>query len=183
MNEYLDTLDSRVPTTVSVELFDTPTHGSGLALQTICSNQQPVHATRLSTANFVPRGMTPLYDAIGAVVAKIDDMELPRSAGVVLVILTDGLENQSREHTSASIRRLLDDRQDRQGWMVVYLGANQNAILEGAKFGTRVSNTMTYSVDNIGVAMAATSRSTMRLGLVPVSHTSMSPSRLRASGP
>ena len=92
--------------------------------------------------------------------AKIDDMELPRSAGVVLVILTDGLENQSREHTSASIRRLLDDRQDRQGWMVVYLGTNQNAILEGAKFGTRVSNTMTYSVDNIGVAMAATSRST-----------------------
>jgi hypothetical protein len=114
----------------------------------------------LTTETYVPRGLTPLLDAIGKAVALLDKAEGKLKA---LVISTDGLENASREQTRASIKALLDERQ-KQGWLVLYLGANQDAFNEGAKMGTHTGTTMNYASTARGTrsSFAAASGATRR---------------------
>lgn len=82
-----------------------------------------------------PRGMTPLFDAIGRMVA-LAETDAPDKA--ILVIMTDGAENASREMKKDDVKAALD-RIERRGWQVVFLGA------EFAKFS---------DADAIGVAGA-----------------------------
>ena len=66
-------------------------------------------------------GMTPLYDAIGRGVGILDEALGGKPGKAVLVIMTDGLENASREFDHAQITDLVKKRQD-AGWLVVFLG-------------------------------------------------------------
>jgi hypothetical protein len=115
----------------------------------------------LDTRTYRPSGNTALYDAIGRAVHDLDDLaEKPDK--VVLVILTDGQENSSREFDRERILRLLSDRQEKHDWQVVYLGANQNSFAESAKIGIRRGSTSDWAYSGAGVqnVMAATSTAT-----------------------
>lgn len=54
---------------------------------------------------YKPAGMTPLYDAIGTVITRNDIDTIP----TLVVILTDGAENSSREWNHQSLQELLTD--------------------------------------------------------------------------
>ena len=97
----------------------------------------------ITHADFEPRDMTPLYDAIGRGVDGLDKRAGDGKA--VLVIVTDGLENHSRKHTFDSIRELIHARQDK-GWLIVFLGAGLAAAQQGTAMGIRAG-----SVANIGM--------------------------------
>lgn len=155
INEYLGSLDPLAR--VSMHLFDSDGvwNASRISLQTLCDGVPAKNAPRLNTQNYQPRGGTPLYDAIGQVVSAISS---PDNREVV-VVLTDGHENTSKEWNQHSVKSLLENRQDR-GWMVIYLGANQDALKEGAKFGARAHNTMTFDTANVGMGLAAVARGT-----------------------
>ena len=66
-----------------------------------------------------PRGMTPLFDAIGQMIA-LAEKDAPEKA--VIVVMTDGMENASREITRDGAKAALD-RARAKGWEVVFLGA------------------------------------------------------------
>jgi hypothetical protein len=77
-----------------------------------------------------PRGSTPLLDALGMVIMKIDseilaraDMGLPIEDQIVVVI-TDGHENASTEFNGRSIQELVAARRAR-AWTFVFLGADE----------------------------------------------------------
>jgi Mg-chelatase subunit ChlD len=89
----------------------------------------------LSRQNYVPRASTPLLDAIGHAVAETDKVEVRPGEKVALVILTDGFENASKEHTKETIRKLLTDRQENKGWLVTFLGADVDAFTEARAIG------------------------------------------------
>ena len=78
---------------------------------------------------FVPRGSTALYDAIG----NILKMDLPNDT--MVVILTDGEENSSTKYTANHIKDLIEMKP----WTFVYLGANQDAMLNSSRIGIRHS--------------------------------------------
>ena len=66
-----------------------------------------------------PRGMTPLFDAVARLIS-IAEADNPDKA--VIVIMTDGAENASREVTKDGVKAALD-RAEKRGWEVVFLGA------------------------------------------------------------
>ena len=101
---------------------------------------RPESSIELSRANYVPRASTPLLDAIGHAVAEIDKVTLRAGEKVGLVILTDGLENASKEHTKDSIRKLLVDRQENKGWLVTFLGADVDAFADAHAIGVGADN-------------------------------------------
>lgn len=109
----------------------------------------------MTSADFDPRGMTPLYDAIGRAFRHIKENK-KKKENVAIVILTDGQENCSREFTSDSIKSLMQQAKN-DGWLIIYLGANQDAITEGNKFGQAKGLAMSYNTAKLGdtVAMAA----------------------------
>lgn len=81
---------------------------------------------------------------------------------VALVILTDGHENASREFTRDDILKLLTRKQEQDGWLVIYLGANQDAWEVGQKFGSASPNTMSFDAMNASVVMASAADATNR---------------------
>ena len=113
---------------------------------------------KLSRDSYVPRGGTPLYDAIGGVVGMMRARKRPASVKVALVIVTDGEENSSKEWTQPAVKALLEGVQKDHGWMVIFLAANIDAFKAGAAIGTQSGHTMSYTASNIGEAMSSASR-------------------------
>lgn len=114
------------------------------------------HLEGLNTNNFVPRGSTALHDAIGKTIN-----ETKTDKPVVFVIITDGLENASREFRAPQIKALIEQK-TKEGWKFVYLGANQDAVLVGESMGIHRGQTMSYgatSVDTVS-AFASTASNT-----------------------
>jgi len=70
-----------------------------------------------------PWGSTPLYDAIGqSLVSLHAKVENDEKANVVVTIITDGLENASREYTGRQIKALIE-RMKQEGWSFSYMGS------------------------------------------------------------
>ena len=101
-----------------------------------------------------PRGGTALTDGIAKLVAdfgkELADMdENDRPGNVIVVVVTDGEENSSREHTAETVKALIKDQQEKYGWEFIFLAAGQDAIATGAGYGFAAGNSMTFNADNI----------------------------------
>lgn len=135
-NSYVSKLAADTPDArLSLTLFDSEGIDA-VVLDTKAKDVKP-----LTEATYVPRSWTPLYDAIGKVVPQLDGVG---TKAKVLVILTDGLENASREFTKDIIRKVLAEKQA-LGWLVLFLGAGIDSFAEGGKIGADARSTMNYN--------------------------------------
>ena len=112
----------------------------------------------------VPRGSTAMLDAIGRAVnatgARLAAMPEDRRPGTVIVgIMTDGLENASREFTYPMVKALIEQQEQVYGWTFMYMGANQDAIEVGASLGVARDRSLTYAGPKVAAAMGAYSAS------------------------
>ena len=160
-NEYKnDQANQPGNTFLSLTTFDTSFN--------IIHSAEDIHkVTDLDTGNYVPGGMTALYDAIGFTLEKLEEniKKLPRTPDSVLfVIMTDGEENSSREYDKDKIKKLIEESEKDKGYTFVYLGANQDAWNVGASFGIRAGNTLSYNADSDDVSkvMCSLSSATTR---------------------
>jgi hypothetical protein len=113
-----------------------------------------VHAIPLLTPQtYVPRAATPLYDAAGVTLARAEAyLASVKWPGVVLVvIITDGMENASsewsRERIFARIREL-----EARGWGFMYLGAHAEAYEAAESIGVRSGSSARYAKSAAGTA-------------------------------
>ena len=97
-----------------------------------------------------PRSMTALLDAVGRAINEtgefLDKMkEEDRPDKVIVVIMTDGLENASCEFKKGQVNGMVKHQQEVYNWEFVYLGANQDAFKEAQDLGINVlKNTKSY---------------------------------------
>jgi uncharacterized protein with von Willebrand factor type A (vWA) domain len=103
----------------------------------------------VTDAEATPRGMTPLYDAIGRLIARAES-EAPEKA--VLVIMTDGEENASRETKKDDVKAALD-RIEKKGWQVVFLGAEFAKFNDADAVGLVGSKRMAMAAGMMGASM------------------------------
>jgi hypothetical protein len=90
-----------------------------------------VDVRNITAKDYVPRGNTALFDAIGAAVTTNSS-----SKNVMLVIVTDGLENASREFGSmTTIKNMLKDMEERNNWKTVYLSSDIDSFKQGTSMG------------------------------------------------
>lgn len=118
----------------------------------------------LDRKTYVPRGGTALRDAIGRTVnvmrAKHDALpEDERPGKVILLIITDGEENASREYTAGQIHKMLGEVQMTHGWEVTYFGANQNAQEVGQTMNLDSGSTINYTANSSGLRSSYTDMS------------------------
>ena len=88
----------------------------------------------------VPRGATALLDAVGRAINETGERlakmpEEDRPGLVVFVVMTDGLENSSKEFDKAQIKKMIQHQQDEFNWHFTFLGANQDAFAEAGAMG------------------------------------------------
>ena len=103
------------------------------------------------------RGSTALLDAIGRTVDKIANAERQtaeseRAEKVMVVIITDGMENASREYRFDRVREMIDQEQ-KAGWEFLFLGANIDAIKTASSFGIAADRAVNYCPDGVGTRL------------------------------
>ena len=109
-----------------------------------------------------PRNMTALHDAMGRLItdagqelASLSEAERPGT--VIVAIMTDGMENASKEWTGASIKALVSQQTNTWGWTFMYMGADQDAVEVGVSLGIARDHAVTYSRGKSREAMAMAS--------------------------
>ena len=122
---------------------------------------------QLTTEIYSPRGSTPLLDAIGDLIEHADRRIDARSRreqpaeDQLVVIFSDGLENDSRRYDRARVAELISSRQE-GGWEFVFMGANQDSYLEAGRIGFSEESISNFAADQRGTsaAFASISRAT-----------------------
>jgi len=94
-------------------------------------------------------GLFDLEREVAVVVVAVAE----RPAGVIAAILTDGLENSSREYTRQEVFDRIRQRQA-EGWEFVFLAANQDAAQEGSVIGIQAQDACAYAHSGEGVREA-----------------------------
>jgi hypothetical protein len=97
-----------------------------------------------------PRGMTALLDAMGRLITETGSelAALPedkRPGTVIVAIMTDGLENASREWNRSAIKALVEQQTKAYNWEFLYMGADQDAVEVGTSLGVDAGKAVTYS--------------------------------------
>jgi len=109
-----------------------------------------------------PRGSTALLDAMGRLITEAGAAlaalpEDQRPGSVVVAIMTDGLENASREWTHTAVKALVEQQTTAYQWQFLYMGADQDAIDVGTGLGVGAAHTVSYTRGNVDKVMAASS--------------------------
>lgn len=110
----------------------------------------------LTEQDYAVGGGTALLDAIGDTIRHIGEIhkyarpeDVP--AHTMVVITTDGMENQSRKYTYSGIKKLVEQKKE-QGWEFVFLGANMDAISAAESIGISADRAANFHADSFGVA-------------------------------
>ena len=136
-------------------LFSSAQFDSGNPYEIIHERISIGNVPELSSATYCPRGVTPLFDAIGTLITRIETTakELEREEDQIVVIFTDGLENASSNWTRKQIFQLVQQKQQ-LGWKFIFMGANQDAYAEGQRLGVEPGNIQNFRADKEGTERA-----------------------------
>ena len=112
----------------------------------------------ITEKEYFVRGSTALLDAVGKTISRIGNDqkhadESRRADKVMIVIITDGMENASREYTYHRIMDMIDRQKSRYGWEFLFLGANIDAVATAAKFGISSDRAANYHADSTGTQL------------------------------
>ena len=117
---------------------------------------------KLTSDDWMPRGTTALYDAIGKTILTVKErhkkIKKDNRPNVIFCIVTDGMENDSKEFDNETINKLID-KQKKKKWGFVYLAANQDAFAVGSTMGLTRGATLDFSPDKHGVKFYSASLS------------------------
>lgn len=103
----------------------------------------------LTHSLYHPNGGTALLDAIGMSINEIrisnESLILNDEMSVVMVILTDGMENASREFTYHQIARTIQSLEETDKWTFTFLGADIDAIHTSKMLNIRTENVVSFN--------------------------------------
>ncbi len=109
-------------------------------------DREPVETClEVGLEEYQPEGGTPLLDAVGYSAALLDCLSA-KDERRIMAIMTDGLENASREYTFEKIKSLLHRKQRDDGWLVLYLGAGHDSWTQARQIGIPAHHTADFSV-------------------------------------
>ena len=106
-----------------------------------------------------PRGSTPLFDAIGLAIYSLQNIDTFSDDKKVLVIVTDGQENSSREYNYANISEMIKEKEE-SGWLIIYLGADHDVFKQAKSLNFSQERIMKYSKKDSVDTFKAVSRTT-----------------------
>jgi hypothetical protein len=164
-NEYLkaqkeDAEKTGIKTLVSLYKFN------GFDVRAIFDRQDVAEVQPLDKNSYRPSGGTNLLDAMGGVMMKINTLLAEKAKAdresVIITVLTDGEENQSRTFRNDDIKAMVE-KAEGKNWGFMFLGANIDAFHAGAAMGFNYNNTMQFSTANAAETMRGASAMTSRM--------------------
>ena len=112
----------------------------------------------MTQEQYYVRGSTALLDAVGNFIRHIANVhkyarEEDRPEKTLFIIITDGMENASREYSYERVRKMIEHEKEKYGWEFIFLGANIDTAKEAARFGIEADHAANYHADSTGTAV------------------------------
>lgn len=148
LNEYVKGLQKeKIEGDITIVAFDSndSVGGRNVRLTPLAENKSIAYFEPLSPSCLSPAGMTPLYDAAANVMNRAIERNNERT---VVVILTDGHENASREYSQAKIKSKVEELQAKN-WEVLFLGANFDVAQYTADAGLSKGKMRNFDTSNL----------------------------------
>ena len=118
-----------------------------------------------SELEYTPFGMTALMDGVGIAIDTIGKWlnsmpEDENSEQNLIVIITDGKENFSKEYSASRVREMIKHQQDKYSWNFVFLGADLTNVKDAIELGiktrgitTKASHGKSYDIVNYALSL------------------------------
>ena len=121
---------------ITLVLFDSS------SIDEVYWNADPSRAEHLTEETYVPGAATPLYDAMGRTLTKLErELKGDENHSVVVTVITDGYENDSHEYDMASIKALVEHLKD-EGWSFAYMGTDHD--VHGVSVSLSITNVVKF---------------------------------------
>lgn len=130
--------------TLTLVTFDSDSNRP--AVRTMIDNEPIANVKKFR--DYMPNGCTPLYDAMGQSLTRLHTLiKGDVDASAVVTVLTDGLENASREWNAQSLRKLIEQLKQ-EGWSFSYMGSAHD-VKEVTDL-LSIENVVEFSHDQLG---------------------------------
>jgi uncharacterized protein YegL len=115
---------------------------------------------------YSPHGCTAMNDGIGTAIDKIgkwlsDMPEDERPSKNMIVIMTDGEENSSKEYTLDKVKNMIQHQTEKYNWTFVYMGmdiTSKNTAdglgISNRSFSSKSSSDMYKNYDNVSASVS-----------------------------
>lgn len=149
MNETIQTIRRAERENEGQEQFITLISFSGAGMDGVKLIRDKVKASEvmdISEKDYHPDSCTPLYDAMGFGITLLDKT-VKKDDIVMVTIITDGMENTSKEYSGASIKKIVETQRTK-GWAFAYIGANQDTVLVAKEMN--IGNALNFEASKDG---------------------------------
>ena len=142
MNETIETIikmqemHNEIEQRVSLLTFDSDHR------RFIFDNAPAQRTHKLGYRDYNPGGATPLYDAIGLGISKVNALTGAED-NVLVTIITDGYENCSAEYNLSMVKNLIE-KLKQQNWTFTFIGTD-NLDVEGMAHDMGISNSLSFA--------------------------------------
>jgi uncharacterized protein YegL len=119
-------------------------------------NYNFVPIVNVANLEFMPRGSTALYDAIGRAIIDTGNTlsnspVFMRPEKILVIVHTDGEKNSSKEYSKAKIGEMIKHQEEKYNWKFSFIGTNFDVMGEGSDLGFRRGNTKAYDNNSQGI--------------------------------
>ena len=147
INETLTTIQKMQETHKNLEQRVTLITFDSTHTNVFYDNVRASNANPLKAKDYNPCGATPLYDAIGMGIAKINALTTEDDS-VLVTIITDGEENCSEEYSLKMIKNLIE-KLKKQNWNFTFIGTDDLDV-ENIALDMGIDNHLQFSEDEAG---------------------------------
>lgn len=149
LNEYIQELKKKedgINTTFSLITF------SGTVNCRIIA--KPIEEiNELTNKDYIPSGTTAMYDGVGIAIGTLkSETVADEYTDYLLLVISDGEENASKEFTSEKIAYMIKECQDTKRWTITYMGANQDLSIVKETLNLHDNNITLYNSSNTGTS-------------------------------
>jgi hypothetical protein len=142
-------INNKLPTFLNLTIFDN-------VKETIYDFNNILEVDPISEQILYPRNTTRLVDTAAEEIEKLEIITHNSDytkCNSIFAILTDGFDNCSVKYTSEDLNKLILNAK-KQGTTCIFLGANQDAIQMGNKFGFSKEYSMEYDANEVNTSNA-----------------------------
>ena len=139
LNELIDSEKQSSPDTHILVV----TFNSTNSFETIY-NDTATSCKQLIAEELIPRGMTPLYDAIAQMNKMIESEKLEKCQ---IFILTDGEENNSKKTSVTDVKEIIDNW-NKLKYNITFIGADFDAVTAGSTIGLKHDQSLNFKKGN-----------------------------------
>lgn len=112
-------------------------------------NLSVTELSKMNSFHYQPNGQTALLDAIGMSVAATQRLMVNEGDSAVIIILTDGYENASKEYSHKQIKELIQAKEETGKWSFTYLGATLDAVEIARSMNIKAENSFAFEKKNM----------------------------------